>query len=263
MAHAGMRQPERSPWDAATSTMTMAVSQSQPRWFWTPAWLTNHLIRVLDCPKASERKPEVLKMKWNAAHAVSAAFAIALTAALTGQAYAGSCERGQRIDHNDAGCLRAEWDNNTNLWSEGKVEAQSKCSDYGTVVVKVDRKAATDYTWHLTNNRTRHKSTGAIDVRGVYCCSDLSDLCDKSEVDDDSCLDRFRSSSADDTCKNESASIDGLHQCTIEADCETYQQTSLSGDPQTWYEEASITVHWSDVDDLHNCKGELELGGCS
>ena len=57
-------------------------------------------------------------MKWNAARAVSAMFALALAAALAGHAHA-SCGKSQRIDHDDANCLDAGWNNSTNWLSHG------------------------------------------------------------------------------------------------------------------------------------------------
>ncbi len=46
-------------------------------------------------------------MKWNATHAVSAVFALALTAALAAQAHA-ACGGGQRTSCWGSECLRAE-----------------------------------------------------------------------------------------------------------------------------------------------------------
>ena len=123
-------------------------------------------------------------MKWHAAYAVSAVVALALAAALAGQAHA-ACGIGQRIDHDNADCLRAEWDNSINWLSHGEVKAQNQCSNLGTVVVKVDLVNATDYTWHLDHGNEKKRNTRFFNVEGVHCCKDLSDLCNRSDVDDD------------------------------------------------------------------------------
>ena len=191
-------------------------------------------------------------MKWNTAQAVSAGFALALAALLAGQAHA-SCGEGKRIKHDDAGCLDAKWDNNMNFWSEGRVQARNKCSSLGKLVVKVDIKAGSDYTWHLSNGETRRKDTGGYDVRQVYCCTDLSDLCDKSEINATSCLDLFRGSSANNTCVDASASINYADQCVIAAQC-----PDSNGD----YTNNNLAVHWLNTDDLHNCDGTLRVAGC-
>ena len=113
-------------------------------------------------------------MKWNAAYAVSAVFALALTAVLAGQAHAGSCEGSDRIDRDDAECLDANWNNRKDLLSRGEVWATNKCSDYGTVVVKVDIKSAKDKTWHLDHGNKKKEGTGLFDTRKVSCCADLA-----------------------------------------------------------------------------------------
>ncbi len=198
-------------------------------------------------------------MKWNATQAVSAVFVLALTAALAGQAHA-ACSEGQRIDHEDVNCLEAGWTNH-NFPIKGDAHARSQCSAYGRVVVKVDRISGSDWTWHLTSSSKREDS-GGYKIREISCCSDLSDLCDTSEMDDDSCLDRFRASAAGETCEDVSASINGDQECTINAQCETYIRHSLASEPQRWMVSASTTVSWRDVKDLRNCKGELKVRRC-
>ncbi|TGH20616.1 MAG: hypothetical protein ERJ68_06605 [Aphanocapsa feldmannii 277cI] len=198
-------------------------------------------------------------MTWNSTHAIPVAVVLALTAAFAGQAHAGSCEGGQRIDHKEADCLDADWDNDIDFWSTSKVEATNKCPSYGTVVAKVDIKAATDYTLYLKDGTKKTKKSGAFNIRNVYCCADLSDLCNKSDIiNDDSCLARFMTSSADDSCRNASSSVNGSDMCVITAECEN---RSSSG--HSWgYFRTSITASWQDTANLHNCRGELKIGLC-
>ena len=189
-------------------------------------------------------------MKWNATQAVSAVFALALAAALAGQAHA-ACGGSQRIDHDDVNCLEAGWTNH-NFPIKGDAHARSQCSAYGRVVVKVDRISGSDWTWHLTSSSTREDS-GGYKIREISCCSDLSDLCDTSDMDDDGCLDNFRKSNADDSCKDESASFTSPDQCRIDARCIAWNHS---------IEPTNITVRYKEVRDLQNCNSVLTVGGC-
>ena len=202
------------------------------------------------------------KVTWNTAHAVSALFALALTAALGGQAYAGSCEGGDRIDHEDADCLDADWNNSTNWLSHGKVWARNECSSQGTVVAKVDIKDAKDKTWNLTNANKKSSGTGIFNTRNVYCCSDLSDLCNMSDINANSCLEKFQISSANTTCRNVSISVNDNYQCVINAECQKFGLASPGTDYVWHYESESISVNWHEVEDLHNCPSELTVGEC-
>ena len=192
-------------------------------------------------------------MKWNAAHAVSAVFVLALTMALARQAHA-ACGNSQRIDFREAECLEANWNNNRDFWSNGKVEATNLCATYGTVVAKIDIKAGSDKTWYLTDGETRSSSTGGYDTRNVWCCSDLSDFCDRPELNDDTCRDQFQSSSARETCWSEAVTYQAPGQCRVEASC---QMGDGRNDKDT-----TKTASWHDTADLSNCNGTLQVGGC-
>ena len=198
-------------------------------------------------------------MKWNAAHAVSAVFALVLTVALTGQAHA-SCGISKRIDHDDANCLDADWNNSTNWLSHGKVWARNLCPEHGTVVAKVDTNGK-DKTWYLRDGEKKSSGTNVLNTKNVSCCSDLSDLCDTSDISADSCLDRFRTSSANTTCRDISANVDSNHRCVFNGECENL----IEGSDTTWftyYKPANITVYWNEVEDLHNCSAVLQVGEC-
>ena len=196
-------------------------------------------------------------MKWNAAHAASAVLALALTAALAGQTHAGSCEGSDRIDHDDADCLHADWDNNYDGWSSGKVWAWSNCEDRGTVVAKVDLKAAKDLTWYIKSSKKFNKKLGPVDVRNVWCCADLSDLCNESEVNDADCLAEFHDSSAADTCSDEIVTAPSDDTCNVQARCK-YQYDN--GDYSNAVTGAEITTSFSNTSRLHNCDAVLQVG---
>ena len=189
-------------------------------------------------------------MEWNAARAVSAVFALAMAAMLAGQAHA-SCGKSQRINHTQVDCLEADW-SNKNFPVKGKASARNLCSEHGKVVVKVDRQFGSDWIWHLTDG-DKKKDNGGHKIREISCCSDLSDLCDTSEMHDDSCLERFQASSADETCESASANFTSSSQCEITARC-----TTVYGHTQA----ASIAAKFREIKELHNCNGVLQVGEC-
>ena len=191
-------------------------------------------------------------MEWNAARAVSAVFALAMAAMLAGQAHA-SCGKSQRIAHDDADCLDAGWDNSTDWASTGKVWARNLCPEHGTVVAKVDIKGGNDKTWYLHDGEKKSAGTNVLNTREVSCCSDLSDLCNESELNDSGCRDRFKTSSADQTCVDISAGFTGSSQCEITAEC-----IRSAGN----YRSTSITAEFREVKDLSNCNGDLKVGEC-
>ncbi len=68
------------------------------------------------------------------------------------------------------------------------------------------------------------------------------------------CADAWSESAADDTCDNESISVSGDN-CRVTASCLT---------EDSWFSlAADITTSLSNVDDLHNCSGSLNVGSCS
>ena len=197
-------------------------------------------------------------MKWNSAHAVSAGVTLSLAAALAGQAYA-SCDSGQRVSHQAAECLRVKWSNNR--WpSLSSVEMQNLCSDYGTVVAKVEREDGSGDIWSLSDGRTR-KTSNLFPTESVYCCEDLSELCNKSDiVNDASCLDQFLASPASQFCSQSQARRSGDDDCAILTECKPPERSeggSYQGGILT-----STTVSWSDTAKLHSCGAGLIVGEC-
>lgn len=87
-----------------------------------------------------------------------------------------ACERDKRISHRDAECLAAEWHNPSGMSIFGWYMVRNYCASQGTVVVKIDIKDAQDDTLHLTTSEMRTGTTRTR-IRGIYCCTDLSDIC--------------------------------------------------------------------------------------
>ena len=176
-------------------------------------------------------------------------------------AAAGSCSSGDRVDHGDAECLSASW-NNRGLLKKSPYHVQNMCPAYGKVVAKVDLKSAMDRTLHLNDGSQRNGST-LHRIRGISCCSDSGALCNRSDVVTDAgCLARFRQvSPASWTCERPRAVavISGEnYSCTISAEC------WMSNPPPVFYPymPTRITVPWLDLGDLHNCRGRLTRGPC-
>ncbi|MCE2515652.1 MAG: hypothetical protein J4F37_11690, partial [Acidobacteria bacterium] len=83
-------------------------------------------------------------MKWYPAFAVSAAFALALTAVLAGQAHAGFCGDGHRVKHGDVQCVDANRNKRINLLSHGKLWDRNKFTELGVVVAEADTDGAAE-----------------------------------------------------------------------------------------------------------------------
>ena len=193
-------------------------------------------------------------MKWNATHTVSAVATLALAAVLASQAHAG-CGESQRMSHQSAECLRAE----IKPLGNGKVvEVQNLCPSFGQVVAKMEGDSlppfASSYTLYLDNGTAVERPL--IQVSGVYCCEDLSDLCNKSDVANDiSCFDQFQNSSANDSCKDEIVTANDENKCEISANCK--------GIEGTYYPFLSTaTVSWYNTAKLKNCDGDLKIEEC-
>ena len=195
-------------------------------------------------------------MKWNAAHKISTVVVLALAATVAGQAHA-SCGPSQRTSHEDADCLRADWNTSSSpsLLNPVPVTTQNLCSDIGTVVARIYTYFAGEFG-EAYNPVTLHHGTPNVSyernkIKGVYCCEDLSQICSKSDLTAESCLDRFADSPAGHSCKNSSAAVNASYECVITAECgSTNIQTS------------SVAVRYVDVDKLFHEAGYLKVGAC-
>ncbi len=163
------------------------------------------------------------------------------------------------MDHRDAECLSANW-NNRGVLRKSPYHVRNMCPDYGRVVAKVDLRSAMDRTLHLDDGDWRDGST-VHSIRGISCCSDSGDLCNRSDVlNDEGCLARFlQVSSAAATCENATARYSGERgTCTIAADC-------LWADPNRVvhpYKHTRILVPFPDLDEVRNCHGRFKPGPC-
>ena len=174
-------------------------------------------------------------------------------------AEASQCSRSERVDHRNSGCLYAWW-KNRGLLKKSPFQVRNQCSEYGKVVAKVDLAWASDRTLHLNNDLPRDGDTRHR-IRSISCCSDISDLCNRSDVvTEEGCLARFRQSPASKKCWNASASaaISGDdYSCNVSADCEFFDWGMQRRQRHT-----NITVPWLELDDVNNCSGRLTRGMC-
>ena len=188
-----------------------------------------------------------------------AVLAVALTLLLSAGTAEASCGKGNRVDHRDAECLSASW-NNRGLLRKSPYHVRNMCPEYGTVVAKVDLKSAMDRTLHLVDGEERDGST-IHRIRGISCCSDIGELCNRSDVlTDAGCLARFEQvSPAAGTCTNATAAYSGGNNtCTIAAECQWADPRHVL-DP---YMPTGIVIPFLDLDEAHNCGGYLRRGPC-
>ncbi len=182
--------------------------------------------------------------------------AVALLAgAAIGVAPAGSqasCTGSDRIDHGEASCLKASWRNKK--WpARNSFDAQNLCSDYGRVVAKVDIEHHKDKTWYLDNGNKKSDSVlHEYDVRRIYCCDDLSDLCDDDDKTGERCIELLNRSSAGSTCVEAKASISGTN-------CKFYVKCRME---DGHYRENKRTYTMSETRSLYNCGGSLSKTAC-
>ena len=115
---------------------------------------------------------------------LSAVLVLLFAAGSAGPAHA-KCGISSRISHKDSDCLTAKWDNAANWLSINKYQVKNECSDLGTVFAKLDVKNWQDLTEELSDDQWEKGSTDLLNIRHIYCCSDLSDLCNRSDIEDD------------------------------------------------------------------------------
>ena len=189
------------------------------------------------------------KKRNHAVYAVSGAVILAFTAVFAGQVHA-SCGKSKRMQHRNAECLEASYKNRGWL-KDSYAKAKNKCTEYGKVVAKVDIRHHWDRTWHLNDGDEREYKNDWQHIRGVFCCTDLSDLCNKSDiVTPVSCGTKFRESPASATC-DAGFGVNDKTECVFTAHCN-------GGDGETMH----LVVAWPDAADLHNCDGTLTAGPC-
>ncbi len=200
-------------------------------------------------------------------HSILGLLAFALIVAVAGAAYAASCSGSNRVFHSNAECLHGWWDNNE--WpKDSTFGVQGSCSDWGTVVAKIELVGAMDRTWHLNNDNKRRGSSSSR-VNGIHCCKDVGDLCNHDDMmTPDNCKSQFEDSPAANTCYLSGGQYygsDGLspvsvfgEDCHFWAKCEYYDENWLKQENETSIE----GVWYPDADTLRNCDGELKIGRC-
>ena len=112
---------------------------------------------------------------------MSAMFVFLLAVAYAGQVHA-SCTGSDKLRHGDADCLSASWDNDWNWLGHSRWKVKNNCSSKGKVVAKIDIYDASSETVTLYNGSTTTGMAGDNDIKNIYCCADLGDLCNKSDA---------------------------------------------------------------------------------
>ena len=119
-----------------------------------------------------------------------AVVAAALALLLAADAGASQCSRENRVDHRDAECLSASWQNR-GIFKKSTYRVQNMCPLYGQVVAKVDLVMARDRTAYLNTGRAR-RGWAWRHIRSISCCSDKG-ICNRADaVTDEGCVARFK-----------------------------------------------------------------------
>jgi hypothetical protein len=96
-----------------------------------------------------------------------------------------------RIPHGEADCLSASWDN---AGTGSTYSVQNLCSDYGTVAARItveyDSARPSGYNAYsatrlLSGSSSFSTTLTHADVTNVYCCRGDSDICYRSQVEED------------------------------------------------------------------------------
>ena len=100
---------------------------------------------------------------------------------LSAAAAEAACGISDRVSHRDAECLSASWDNYSGITFDNTYRVRNMCPDLGVVVAKVDVRQDMDRTRHLHDGTERTGYTEGR-IRWIYCCSDLSAACNRSDL---------------------------------------------------------------------------------
>ena len=168
-----------------------------------------------------------------------------------------ACESSKRLHGGFAQCLEAQtWQTSCGwLCKEHHFKARNRCHDLGKLVAKVDIRNENDVTWTFPIYDTSWKQgvNSGVDpyVRGVYCCTDLSELCNPSDlVNVADCTARWEESSAHGTCMNVRVqAFPDQSDCQVNADCRTHGSKWIP---------TSAKGHYHKLYTLKNCDGHLK-----
>lgn len=102
-----------------------------------------------------------------------------------------TCDPG--YPHSDVNCLHGWWNNNpgisSGVWGGATWGMQNYCSKYGKIRARLVRSGAflnNSQYLHYTlssSSKKRGKQGGDVDVLGIYCCRNNSEICDRTEVE--------------------------------------------------------------------------------
>ena len=97
---------------------------------------------------------------------------------------------------------------------------------------------------HTANQRTAHEK-----ARAIYCCTDLSALCSKSDVlTPQGCRKQYETNEATNAqCRHEEFTVSGEH-CTVHTSCKDWFA------PVRWRETATFTRHILDFHKIRVCQ---------
>ncbi len=195
------------------------------------------------------------------ARTAAVALLVALAVAILPTQSQASCTGSNRITDDNSDCMVSSYRNKS--WPNNNAyDAKNLCHQIGKIVVKVDIKGLVDKTWHISGSSTyRNTSPNANTVRGIYCCKDLGDLCNKADVlTDESCAKEYTYSAATSRCRNETVTVSG-YQCEVDGECgRRIYDTGVWVD--TYWYDASIVANLGEMRDLYNCYGALQVGEC-
>ncbi len=168
-------------------------------------------------------------------------FVAALSALALSQAYA-SCTGSDEIGHHNAQCLAATETSQSDGSSTYTLE--NACPAYGTVVAKVNFGGFSEGQTFTLSSSNRMQRGSASRIDGMYCCKDLGDLCNRSDVvTAANCSSEFNGSDAADSCTlSGTPTVNIAHtNCTFSATCGDQTHTD-------------VTIAYTSMDDLKYCE---------
>ena len=160
-----------------------------------------------------------------------------------------ACKSSDRLHHPFSHCLEAKkWQTGNWFTRNTRFSAKNLCHDLGKMVVKFDISNGPDTTWTFPYGDTSTKAGAAgpgHDVRGIYCCTDVSDLCNTQDmITPQSCAARWAEGDADTHCTNETFERQkNSSNCSITATCSANGITRAN----------QVNVHYHSVYKLTVC----------
>jgi len=167
-----------------------------------------------------------------------------------------ACGKSKRVKASDAECLWAWWENKRDFWQGWKssYKVRNECALWGKVVAKIDIAVGSDKTENLTGGGQVWKTISGYKINEVTCCSDLSDLCSKSDVlTPEGCKKQFQKSRANGNCYGATFETSGNDRCIIAANCRKADGKNRS---------TRIKATYPVVKTLVNCNGDLRVDSC-